>query len=270
MVVTSIKPIADVIAWPIRWIPTHRDARQLRGDSRRCALPALALQQRRGVDRGHRDQPGAGRAGGLRPDAPGGARRATDADRHSRRRSSFRRWSSSCPSTSSCRRSGCSTRSPGLVFAYLSVTLPICTWMVATSLRDIPVGDRGGRPHRRLQRLPHPARHHPADRHARHRHRGHLRLRAVVAGVHLRPALHDDRARPDRAGAAVLPAGPAPDRLRAADGRGGAALDPHRRALRDHPALLPQRDDRRRHSRADRHDHPRLHPRAAGMRWTAA
>ena len=28
---------------------------------------------------------------------------------------------------------------PGLVFAYLSVTLPICTWMVATSLRDIPV-----------------------------------------------------------------------------------------------------------------------------------
>jgi ABC-type glycerol-3-phosphate transport system permease component len=27
----------------------------------------------------------------------------------------------------------------GLVFAYLSVTLPICTWMVATSLRDIPV-----------------------------------------------------------------------------------------------------------------------------------
>lgn len=27
----------------------------------------------------------------------------------------------------------------GLVFAYLSVTLPICTWMIATSLRDIPV-----------------------------------------------------------------------------------------------------------------------------------
>jgi multiple sugar transport system permease protein len=27
---------------------------------------------------------------------------------------------------------------PGLIFAYLSVTLPICTWMVATSLRDIP------------------------------------------------------------------------------------------------------------------------------------
>lgn len=28
---------------------------------------------------------------------------------------------------------------PGLIFAYLSVTLPVCTWMVATSLRDIPV-----------------------------------------------------------------------------------------------------------------------------------
>jgi ABC-type glycerol-3-phosphate transport system permease component len=28
---------------------------------------------------------------------------------------------------------------PGLVFAYLSVTLPVCTWMVATSFRDIPV-----------------------------------------------------------------------------------------------------------------------------------
>jgi ABC-type glycerol-3-phosphate transport system permease component len=27
----------------------------------------------------------------------------------------------------------------GLLFAYLSVTLPICTWMIATSLRDIPV-----------------------------------------------------------------------------------------------------------------------------------
>jgi ABC-type glycerol-3-phosphate transport system permease component len=28
---------------------------------------------------------------------------------------------------------------PGLTLAYLSVTLPVCTWMVATSLRDIPV-----------------------------------------------------------------------------------------------------------------------------------
>lgn len=27
---------------------------------------------------------------------------------------------------------------PGLVFAYLSVSLPVCTWMVATSLRDVP------------------------------------------------------------------------------------------------------------------------------------
>ncbi len=27
---------------------------------------------------------------------------------------------------------------PGLVFAYLSVTLPICTWMVATTFRNIP------------------------------------------------------------------------------------------------------------------------------------
>lgn len=27
---------------------------------------------------------------------------------------------------------------PGLVFAYLSVTLPICTWMVATALRALP------------------------------------------------------------------------------------------------------------------------------------
>jgi ABC-type glycerol-3-phosphate transport system permease component len=26
----------------------------------------------------------------------------------------------------------------GLVFAYLSVTLPICTWMIATSLRSVP------------------------------------------------------------------------------------------------------------------------------------
>jgi ABC-type glycerol-3-phosphate transport system permease component len=28
---------------------------------------------------------------------------------------------------------------PGLVFTYLSVTLPVCTWMVATAFRDIPV-----------------------------------------------------------------------------------------------------------------------------------
>jgi ABC-type glycerol-3-phosphate transport system permease component len=37
------------------------------------------------------------------------------------------------------RRVGLLNTIPGLVFAYLSVTLPICTRMVATSPRDIPV-----------------------------------------------------------------------------------------------------------------------------------
>ena len=47
---------------------------------------------------------------------------------------------------------------PGLVFAYLSVTLPVCAWMIATALRDrfrIPIGviitDTLGRPWRQGQ-----------------------------------------------------------------------------------------------------------------------
>ena len=135
----------------------------------------------------------------------------------------------------------------GLIFAYLSVTLPICTWMVATSLRDIPV------------ELEEAARIDGCDD---------LRIicsivlpiaapGVVTAGVfafvlswqeYIFALLYTTSERAaDRAGPDVLPARPAPDRLRAPDGGGRAPLDPHRRALRVHPALLPQRHDRRRH-----------------------
>ncbi len=86
-------------------------------------------------------------------------------------------------------------------------------------------GDRGGRAHRRLRRLPRHLEHRPADRDAGMVTEVYLRLRSLVAGVHLRPALHDVGAGADRTGADVLPARPAPDRLRAADGGGRAPLD---------------------------------------------
>ena len=52
---------------------------------------------------------------------------------------------------------------PGLTFAYLSVTLPICTWMVATSLRDIPVEIEEAARSTAAATTHHPE-HRPADR----------------------------------------------------------------------------------------------------------
>lgn len=138
MLATSFKPIADVIAWPIRWIPTTvtldnysailGDARFLRsllnsavvsvvvtGVSLVLAVPAayglVRLVQR-----------------GGRPTLIGILAAQF-----------FPPMVFFVPFYIILQAVGLLNTLAGLVFAYLSVTLPICTWMVATSLRDIPV-----------------------------------------------------------------------------------------------------------------------------------
>lgn len=138
MLATSFKPIADVIAWPIRWMPTTvtldnyaailRDARFLRalfnsavvsvvvtGVSLLLAVPAayglVRLVQR-----------------GGRPTLIGILASQF-----------FPPMVFFVPFYIILQAVGLLNTLPGLVFAYLSVTLPICTWMVATALRDIPV-----------------------------------------------------------------------------------------------------------------------------------
>ena len=138
MLATSFKPIADVIAWPIRWIPTTvtldnysailGDARFLRslfnsavvsvvvtGVSLVLAVPA-AYGLVRLVERGGRPT----LIGILAAQF-------------------FPPMVFFVPFYIILQAVGLLNTLAGLVFAYLSVTLPICTWMVATSLRDIPV-----------------------------------------------------------------------------------------------------------------------------------
>jgi ABC-type glycerol-3-phosphate transport system permease component len=138
MLATSFKPIADVIAWPIRWIPTTvtldnysailGDARFLRsllnsavvsvvvtGVSLVLAVPA-AYGLVRLVERGGRPT----LIGILAAQF-------------------FPPMVFFVPFYIILQAIGLLNTLAGLVFAYLSVTLPICTWMVATSLRDIPV-----------------------------------------------------------------------------------------------------------------------------------
>jgi ABC-type glycerol-3-phosphate transport system permease component len=138
MLGTSFKPIADVIAWPIRWIPTTvtldnyaailGDARFLRSllnsavvsvvvtsVSLVLAVPA-AYGLVRLVERGGRPT----LIGILAAQF-------------------FPPMVFFVPFYIILQAVGLLNTLAGLVFAYLSVTLPICTWMVATSLRDIPV-----------------------------------------------------------------------------------------------------------------------------------
>ena len=138
MVVTSIKPIADVIAWPVRWIPrivTLENYAAILGDARflrsllnsaivSVAVTAISLVL------------SVPAAYGLTRLVRGGGRPMLIGILASQ---FFPPMVFFVPFYIMLQSIGLLNTLPGLTFAYLSVTLPVCTWMVATSLRDIPV-----------------------------------------------------------------------------------------------------------------------------------
>ena len=138
MVVTSIKPIADVVAWPIRWIPRVvtlenyaailGDARFLRSlfNSAAVSVAVTAISLVLSVPAAY----------GLTRLVRGGGRPMLIGILASQ---FFPPMVFFVPFYIMLQAVGLLNTLPGLVFAYLSVTLPVCTWMVATSLRDIPV-----------------------------------------------------------------------------------------------------------------------------------
>jgi ABC-type glycerol-3-phosphate transport system permease component len=139
MVVTSIKTIDDVIAWPIRWIPRQvtfahyaailSDPRFMRSLFNSAVVSVvvtgislvLSVPAAYGLTR-------LVRGGGGRPMLIGILAAQF-----------FPPMVFFVPFYIILQWLGLLNTIPGLVFAYLSVTLPICTWMVSTSLRDIPV-----------------------------------------------------------------------------------------------------------------------------------
>jgi ABC-type glycerol-3-phosphate transport system permease component len=138
MVATSVKPIADVVAWPIRWIPGTLtldnyaailgDARFLRAllNSTVVAVTVTVLSLALAVPAAYGLVRLVGRGG--RPTLIGILASQF-----------FPPMVFFVPFYIILQAVGLLNTLAGLVFAYLSVTLPICTWMVATSLRDIPV-----------------------------------------------------------------------------------------------------------------------------------
>lgn len=138
MVVTSIKPIADVVAWPIRWIPRTvtfenyaailGDARFLRSlfNSTVVSLAVTAISLAVSVPAAY----------GLTRLVRGGGRPMLVGVLASQ---FFPPMVFFVPFYIMLQSVGLLNTLPGLIFAYLSVTLPVCTWMVATSLRDIPI-----------------------------------------------------------------------------------------------------------------------------------
>ena len=138
MVATSVKPIADVVAWPIRWIPGTLtldnyaailgDARFLRAllNSAVVAVTVTVLSLALAVPAAYGLVRLVGRGG--RPTLIGILASQF-----------FPPMVFFVPFYIILQAVGLLNTLSGLVFAYLSVTLPICTWMVATSLRDIPV-----------------------------------------------------------------------------------------------------------------------------------
>ena len=137
MLVTSIKPIADVVAWPVRWLPrvvTLENYAAILGDARflrslfnstvvsvavTAISVALAVPAAYGLTRLVR--------GGGRPMLVGILASQF-----------FPPMVFFVPFYIMLQAVGLLNTLPGLIFAYLTVTLPICTRMVATSLRDIP------------------------------------------------------------------------------------------------------------------------------------
>ena len=138
MLVTSIKPIEDVIAWPLRWIPRAvtpdhyaailGDARFLRSlaNSMIVSVAVTAISLLLSVPAAY----------GLTRLVRGGGRPMLVGILASQ---FFPPMVFFVPFYIMLQSVGLLNTLPGLVFAYLSVTLPICTWMVATALRDIPV-----------------------------------------------------------------------------------------------------------------------------------
>jgi multiple sugar transport system permease protein len=138
MLATSVKPIADVVAWPIRWIPGTLtldnyaailgDARFLRAllNSAVVSVTVTVLSLSLAVPAAYGLVRLVGRGG--RPTLIGILASQF-----------FPPMVFFVPFYIILQAVGLLNTLSGLVFAYLSVTLPICTWMVATSLRDIPV-----------------------------------------------------------------------------------------------------------------------------------
>ncbi|HEX2541359.1 MAG TPA: carbohydrate ABC transporter permease [Caldimonas sp.] len=138
MLMTSIKPIADVVAWPVRWLPRVvtlenyaailGDARFLRSlvNSAAVSIAVTAISLVLSVPAAY----------GLTRLVRGGGRPMLIGILASQ---FFPPMVFFVPFYIMLQSVGLLNTLTGLTFAYLSVTLPICTWMVATSLRDIPV-----------------------------------------------------------------------------------------------------------------------------------
>ena len=138
MVATSIRPIAEVASWPVRWIPQTLtlenyaailgDARFLRSllNSAIVSIAVTAISLVLSVPAAY----------GLTRLVRGGGRGMLVGILASQ---FFPPMVFFVPFYIILQTLGLLNTIPGLIFAYLSVTLPVCTWMVATSLRDIPV-----------------------------------------------------------------------------------------------------------------------------------
>jgi ABC-type glycerol-3-phosphate transport system permease component len=138
MLVTSIKPVADVVAWPVRWLPrvfTLENYAAILGDARflrslfNSAVVSIAVTTISLV----LSVPA---AYGLTRLVRGGGRPMLIGILASQ---FFPPMVFFVPFYIMLQWVGLLNTLPGLTFAYLSVTLPICTWMVATAFRDIPV-----------------------------------------------------------------------------------------------------------------------------------
>jgi multiple sugar transport system permease protein len=137
MLVTSIKPVAEVVAFPVTWLPARltgenyaailADPRFLRSlfNSAAVSIMVTALSLGLSIPAAY----GLTRlARGTRPVLVGILASQF-----------FPPMVFFVPFYIILQTVGLLNTLTGLVFAYLSVTLPICTWMIATSLRDIPV-----------------------------------------------------------------------------------------------------------------------------------
>ena len=137
MLATSIKPIADVVAWPIRWLPRSvtlenyaailSDARFLRSLLNSAVVSVVVTTLSLGLS--------VPAAYGLTRLVKRGGRGMLIGILASQ---FFPPMVFFVPFYVALQAVGLLNTIPGLVLAYLSVTLPVCTWMVATSLRDIP------------------------------------------------------------------------------------------------------------------------------------
>jgi ABC-type glycerol-3-phosphate transport system permease component len=136
MFLTSIKPAADVISFPVQWIPRAAtldnytailsDPRFVRSllNSTIVAVVVTALSLALSVPAAY----------GLTRIVPGGGRPVLIGILASQ---FFPPMVFFVPFYIILQNVGLLNTLSGLVFTYLSVTLPICTWMVATSLRGI-------------------------------------------------------------------------------------------------------------------------------------